>query len=310
MRPLNRRGVALMLVLWLLVLLGAVAAGVAESSRAEAGVVANLKARAAARSGAESGIAATTSRIERLLAAARTPQNAALLFREIDRHFSGMREVAVGDARFGVAVVDLNARIDLNQADEATLRNFVAQFTDETRATRIVAALEDWEDADDLTRPNGAEATDYARAGSPYAPRNGPLQRLDDFAHVLGVTDSLALTLAPYITVEGDRRVNINTAPEPVLASLPGIGPAGARTLIARRDGGETFTSTAVVEDLLRGGAVAVRAALSRTAIMPSRILIVSRGWRAGSPLTHEIEAVYAIGGGRLALQSWRERDL
>ena len=49
MRRLNRRGVALMLVLWLLVVLGAVAAGVAESSRAEADVVTNLKARAAAR---------------------------------------------------------------------------------------------------------------------------------------------------------------------------------------------------------------------------------------------------------------------
>jgi len=299
-----------MLVLWLLVVLGAVAAGVAESSRGEAGVVTNLKARAAARSGAESGIAAATSHIEHLLVAARTPQNAALVFREIDRHFSGMREVAVGDARFGVAIVDLSARIDLNHADEATLRNFVAQFTDESRATRIVAALEDWEDADDLTRPNGAEAAEYGRAGSPYVPRNGPLQRLDDFAHVLGVTDSLALAVAPYITVEGDKRVNINTAPEPVLASLPGIGPAGARTLIARRDGGETFTSTAVVEDLLRAGAVPIRGTLSRTTVLPSRILIVSRGWRVGSPLTHEIQAVCAVGAGRLALQAWRERDL
>ena len=250
------------------------------------------------------------SRIEHLVVAARTPQNAALVFREIDRHFSGMREVAVGDARFGVAVVDLNARIDLNHADEATLRTFVAQFTDESRATRIVAALEDWEDADDLTRPNGAEAAEYGRAGSPYVPRNGPLQRLDDFAHVLGVTDSLALAVAPYITVEGDKRVNINTAPEPVLASLPGIGPAGARTLIARRDGGETFTSTAVVEDLLRAGAVPIRGTLSRTTVLPSRILIVSRGWRVGSPLTHEIQAVCAVGAGRLALQAWRERDL
>ncbi len=310
MRRLDRRGVALMLVLWLLVVLGAVAAGVAESSRGEAGVVTNLKARAAARSGAESGIAAATSHIEHLLVAARTPQNAALVFREIDRHFSGMREVAVGDARFGVAIVDLSARIDLNHADEATLRNFVAQFTDESRATRIVAALEDWEDADDLTRPNGAEAAEYGRAGSPYVPRNGPLQRLDDFAHVLGVTDSLALAVAPYITVEGDKRVNINTAPEPVLASLPGIGPAGARTLIARRDGGETFTSTAVVEDLLRAGAVPIRGTLSRTTVLPSRILIVSRGWRVGSPLTHEIQAVCAVGAGRLALQAWRERDL
>ena len=42
----------------------------------------------------------------------------------------------------------------------------------------------------------------------------------------------------------------------------------------------------------------------------PSRILLVSRGWRVGVPLTHEIQAVYAIQGERLALVRWRERDL
>ncbi len=42
----------------------------------------------------------------------------------------------------------------------------------------------------------------------------------------------------------------------------------------------------------------------------PSRIVVVSRGWMAGHPLTHEIEAVYAIVGLELTLIHWRERDL
>ena len=42
----------------------------------------------------------------------------------------------------------------------------------------------------------------------------------------------------------------------------------------------------------------------------PSRILVVSRGWLEGHPLTHEIQAVYAVNGRELTLVRWRERDL
>jgi hypothetical protein len=42
----------------------------------------------------------------------------------------------------------------------------------------------------------------------------------------------------------------------------------------------------------------------------PSRIIVVSRGWLDGHALTHEIQAVYAIEGSRLALVRWRERTL
>jgi hypothetical protein len=41
---------------------------------------------------------------------------------------------------------------------------------------------------------------------------------------------------------------------------------------------------------------------------MPSRLLVVSRGWLDGSSLTHEIQAVYAVQGNDLALVRWRER--
>lgn len=42
----------------------------------------------------------------------------------------------------------------------------------------------------------------------------------------------------------------------------------------------------------------------------PSRILVVSRGRMEGHPLTHEIQAVYAISENELRLIRWQERDL
>jgi hypothetical protein len=39
-------------------------------------------------------------------------------------------------------------------------------------------------------------------------------------------------------------------------------------------------------------------------------LLLISRGWQDGHPLTHEIQAAYAIVGHRLVLQAWSERDL
>lgn len=307
MRRADRRGVALMLVLWLIVVLGAVATAIAAASHAGSTLALNLRARATARYGAESGIVAATARLERLLADAASPDAMARTFQDVDRHFTDMREVPLGDARFGVAVVDLNARIDLNRSDARTLHDLFAQFTDDARAERAVAVLEDWKDADDFTRPGGAEAVDYARAGSPYVPRNAPLDRLDDLANMLGIGDSLAAAGAPYLTVDGDGMVNVNSAPEPVLAALGGMGAAGARALIARREG-ETFASPDAVRDLLLTAGAG--AAFAHIAVAPSRLLVVSRGWLAGHPLTHEVQAVYGVAGSRLYLLGWRERDL
>ncbi len=40
----------------------------------------------------------------------------------------------------------------------------------------------------------------------------------------------------------------------------------------------------------------------------PSRLLVISRGWRNGHPLSHEIQAVFAVQDDRLALVRWQER--
>lgn len=313
----NRRGVALMLALWLVVVLGAIAAGTAALVRGEVDTVGNLRARSAARYAAESGVVVARARLEAVLAAHDDPGGRARAFTTLESRFTDLTEAALGPARFGVAVADLNARLDLNYAEPATLRNFLAQFTSDDEATRVAAAIEDWRDEDDVPRPGGAEAAAYERAGSPYVPANAPLDRLETLRRVLGVSDSLADAVAPHITVDGDGRINLNTAPYMVLSALPGIGPSGARELLSRRARGELFSSAAVVGEITRRGAGGAGAAegagvidMSRTSTVPSRILVVSRGWQQGHPLTHEIQAVFAIAGTRLTLRAWRERDL
>ena len=301
------RGVALMLVLWLIIVLGAIAVGVAALTRGEAGIVDNVRTRVAARYAAESGIVAATWRLKQLLRAAVTPRDQALVFRRLDRVLADVQQETLGATQFQVTVADLNARIDLNAADEPTLLGFFRQFVNAREAESLVNALEDWKDADDDPRPHGGEAADYARAGSPFRPSNRPLQRLDELTRIRGFSDSLADRTAPFVTVQGDGRVNLNTASVTVLASLPGFDPSAAADLVAQREHGTVFTSLA---DLARRPG----RDFSQLTTMPTRLLFISRGWQVGRPLTHEIQAVYDLDAVRLAqprliLRFWREFD-
>jgi general secretion pathway protein K len=306
-RDLGERGVALALVLWLVVLLGAVAAAVVTSTRSASSVLLNARARTVARYAAESGIVAGAALLNHSMVTEYTPARQALAFSGTRREFARLKDVPLGDARFSVALINLSGRLDLNRAAPEALVGLFSQFTSPSSARAIVDALQDWRDHDDLVRPKGGEAGTYARAGSRFVPRNAPLTRLDELRRLLGMSESLALAVEPYVTVNGDMRVDVNAAPEPVLKALPELGPSGARVLLSRRSDGAVFTSVAEVQSLL---GPAVTPSLSRLAVAPSRLLLVSRGWLPGHPLSHEIQASYAIVGRSLLLQSWRERDL
>jgi general secretion pathway protein K len=294
------------LVLWLMVLLGAVAASVVATTRTQSNALVNARARVVARYAAESGLVAGTTLLERRLAGAYTAEQQLVALTDIERELAGLREVTLGNAHFGVAVVNLNARLDLNEAEPATLIGLFSRFVPLSNARAVVDALQDWRDPDDLVRPFGAEKEAYDRAGSPFVPSNAPLRRPEELRRVRGVTDSLAAAIAPYVTVDGDMSIDVNSASETVLAAIPGIGPAGARTIVSRRRQGGVFESVSEVQSLLG----ATESPVLRLAVTPSRVLLVSRGWLAGHPLTHEIQAVYALVGQQLLLRSWRERDL
>jgi general secretion pathway protein K len=285
----NERGVALIFVLYLLITLGVIVAEVARGVRAEAAGVAAVRARSVGRYAAESGIAAGTVRIHQLLDSVTSLPDRVKGLRGMDADLARLGDMSLGRAKFRVTVVNLNARIDLNRATEPMLADFFRQFTGRQGAEAAVAAV-----------------------------KQEPLRRVGELARLPGVNQSLAFAVAPYVTVWSDGLVDINAAPESVLAALPEIGQAAAADLVRRRESGEVFTSADPMHPASAQAAdqpdeldaTQRSMPIPHVITVPTRLLLISRGWQEGHPLTHEIQAVYSLLGQRMVLQAWWERDL
>ncbi|GAC1624856.1 MAG: type II secretion system minor pseudopilin GspK [Nevskia sp.] len=132
-------------------------------------------------------------------------------------------------------VEDLQGRFNLNNLatpDPAQLKAYLVQFqrlldnlpdfpADKYRG--VGSAIRDWVDADserfDL---NGAEDNDYQGLDPPHRAANRPMTSASELLQVRGITPELYGALRPYVTALPTigTRVNVNTAPEPVLRSL------------------------------------------------------------------------------------------
>jgi general secretion pathway protein K len=307
----DRRGVALMLVLWLIVVLAGVAAVVVTTVRRQLDVVINLRTQAQARYAAESGLVVALEELRATFAAAQTTDDLVRVFPAVVDRLARLGEQPLGDARFQVTIVDLNGRIDLNAADEGTLVTFFSSFVDGGEAQRLADALQDWRDLDVVPRPQGAEADAYAITGSAFTPPNRPLRRLEELTRIVGFTEEITDAIAPYVTVWGGGRLNVNTASERVLSAFPGIGASGASMLIGARGSGGISSMTSAGERLSSTGA---GGAIPPLTGVPQRVLVVSRGWVADSPLTHETQVVVqlrGVGPGRVPdtfVMAWEER--
>src|SRR6266545_6563498 len=125
------------------------------------------------------------------------------------------------------AIVDAQARLNLNALGDTgapaqlARTRFERLFAQRGVASAVLDAIADWVDADDSTRPNGAEDGYYAVQNPPLLAANAPLVRMAEMADVRGVAaDSLA-ALAPLVAaLPRGTPVNVNTAPAEVLATI------------------------------------------------------------------------------------------
>ncbi len=169
----------------------------------------------------------------------------------------GVPAFPVGENGFvSISIEDMQSRLDVNSLvtqgvnanpvlRDALVRLFVGLDLN-TSPDDLVAALIDWIDTDDdLTRPgaasgtfngNGAESEYYQRLDHPYPVKNGPLDSLDELLMVRGFTPEVYSRAAKYLTVQGNAKVNINTASPEVLLSLdPQADPADIEKLVSYR---------------------------------------------------------------------------
>lgn len=206
-------GLALVLVLWVLTLLTVIAGSLAMSTRTETQLTGNQLSLARLRSLADAGIQRAIYEFSK------PAQEPGMAWIADGRP----HEFSLDGGTVSVVAVDESAFIDLNFAPDTLLRGLlIASGASDDEVERLIAAINDWRDADDLTRDNGAEREQYEAAGSEYVPRNGPFQYVEELSMVLGMRMELYRAMAPALTVFS-RKSGINSviAPRQVLLGIP-----------------------------------------------------------------------------------------
>ncbi len=215
----------------------------------------------------------------------------------------------VDEGVVGGRVAECNGRLNLNdlvddqgrvRAGEvaAARRLFVAAKLDPS----LVDALVDWMDADDV--PYGAAgAEDAAYFGKPWRVKNARLDDWDELAMVRGFDRKARKALEALATVFPPpagalSKVNVNTAPKEVLMALfPAMTEADAQALMDARP----FDSVAAA---LNGRPWAAGGAAARLSVS-SRIFIVRTEARFGRAVVRE-EYMLSRQGQRLMLLARR----
>jgi general secretion pathway protein K len=279
----GRRGAALLVALATIAVLASVTAIASSQARQAASVVDNRRSQATARAMAESGILAARARIEARL------RDAGVDSARMDRAFDVLTTAngpvvqdTVGDGVFAAAVVDVSARLDVNTAGADGLATLLATVAPPVEARRVAAAIDAHVRGDD---------NETAEAMGPSSEaRRQRLQRDSMGAALLGRAPTTR-AMQPFTSLDE-------------LLTVPGMTAAWLDALAA------DLTVDGDGRVNRRGASRRVLAAASGTLVdRPSRLLLISRGWRRDHVLTREIQAVYDVTGTELRLVRWREQD-
>ncbi|MFZ0788264.1 MAG: type II secretion system protein GspK [Chromatiaceae bacterium] len=234
-----RRGIALVLVLWVLTLLTVMAVGMTAAQRTETALTENQIADARFRALADAAIAFAMF---------------SFLMPAPDSVLTASGD-GIGDAgpwipngaprpwRFAgegvsIAVSNERSRINLNQASPELLAALMAAFeVPDDEARSLADAIADWRDEDDLHLLNGAEDDDYEAAGRTLGAKDAPFTAVEELQQVLGVSPALYRLLAPELSVDSDgNQIDQSFASPAALAALQGIPLAEAELQVEERD--------------------------------------------------------------------------
>ncbi len=297
MRRADRRGFALVAVLWVLVLGSALALEVHAGVRADQRAAANVRAEARARWAARGALARAEDALRHRLAS----QSAAGAPPGTDTLLVPALRYRLEEVEIQARVIDARSRAQLNLAGVDALGEvFAGAGIPAGRAREMAAAIVRWRLAN--APPFAPAVADSAVQADVLAlPPRGAFGAVEGLRMVPGIGGDEYARVAPYLTVASDGRINLNTAPVPVLRTLPGMGPDAAAAVVRRRRAAPFLSAYEVAEALprhARGGLQDEMAAfLAAVAFVPAQAEMVADAAPAGSPVRVRIRAVAAMGG-------------
>jgi general secretion pathway protein K len=223
----RERGIALVLVIWIVTLLLVIAGSFIYAMRID--VRAARNAALIAR-----GDALAQAAISRVLYELFKPPGGP----DVWKRAAVPRNWSFDDASVVVSFKDESAKIDINSANDELLKGlFRSVGVGEEDASKLLDAVLDWRDEDSLRRSNGAEDADYALAGRKGLPANYPFQSTEELQLVLGMRPEVFQRILPMITVYSRQPgVNPYLADRAVLLAIPAVSEEQVDAFIAERD--------------------------------------------------------------------------
>lgn len=140
--------------------------------------------------------------------------------------------LALGSSDVWVEITPSGGLVDVNVASDALLQALFQRAGGLTsgEAAILSSRVRDYIDPDDAPGGvGGAEAAQYRAAGWPTLPRNAALEDLSELKFVLGMTPGLYEIIAPHLGINGQQRIEIDSAPPALIDALTGQQGLGAR---------------------------------------------------------------------------------
>lgn len=239
----SERGIALLMVIWVLIILMAIVLSYSYATRTETNSTLyykeGIEKKFLAEAGVERGI------MEIFYRNVYKNQSINIEGREVWKADNTHYKDQTGGGYYTVAVMDESGKVDINTGSDVILKNlFMNSGVSEKDADAIVDSIMDWKDADDLQRLNGTESDYYMSLPTPYKAKNAPFDTPEELMLVKGMTAEILYGgkekkgIIDFLTVNSKSgSLNINAVPKEVLMAVPGITPEIADGVVSYREG-------------------------------------------------------------------------
>ena len=257
----NSRGVALLMVLWVITILTVVVLEFSFSMRTEVNITKNFKEElqlyAIAQGGVQRAIAELILKHDARAQQLRKTMKTEEVIPEKKEWVADGRPYPVqfDQGECELRIMSEAGKININTISEMTLRKLIGNLGLEVEKRDVVVdSILDWRDSDDFLRINGAENDYYQSLKEPYRCKNANLDSIEELLLVKGVTPELFYgrkgtkageegAKAPDVGLKDifsvyapGEQVDMNSASLPVLRAVLGLPSGVAKAILKARE--------------------------------------------------------------------------
>jgi general secretion pathway protein K len=197
-KPRDSRGVALVMVLWIITILSVVVMEFSFSMRTEVNITRNyqeqLRLYAAAEGSLQRAVAEVILKQDPRFQQLRRNVKEGEGLAEYREWVTDGREYAVAfeGVEGAVRVMGETGKVNINRVSDGMLRKIMTNLgLQAEERDAVVDSILDWRDPDDFIRVNGAENEYYQSLKEPYDCKNGDFDSVEELMLVRGVTPEL-----------------------------------------------------------------------------------------------------------------------